>query len=193
MSNDAGAAVASTNGDVTNVAVNYTKKRITITTSYTDLDASGSNAVAGAYVVVNAINGRSFVLGAAADATGTHKLYMRSKGKAKACYRKLKVAVDTDLNTITLSAPSSCVASSKRVVLGGFGMSTDGSVDTYGNPIFANDDAFIDGVPATPDTVGVSPVIARGGTGVVVDPAAARIARPGLAKALAKAKALAAR
>ncbi|MEI2820421.1 MAG: hypothetical protein V9E81_09495 [Marmoricola sp.] len=54
MYDDAGVVVpTATNGDVTNISVDYTKKSLTATMTFTDLDATGSNEAGGGIVVIN--------------------------------------------------------------------------------------------------------------------------------------------
>ncbi|MEI2820420.1 MAG: hypothetical protein V9E81_09490 [Marmoricola sp.] len=71
--------------------------------------------------------------------------------------------------------------SSKRVFVAAGGMSADGTLDAAGDLVMLSDDAFMDGFS---EMGGVSPVIAKGGNGVIVDGVTRSAARTSLHKAL---------
>ena len=180
MFDDAGVAVpTATNGDVTNVSINYTKKSLTVTMTFTDLDATGLNSAAGGIAVINPRTKKMYVASAIARADGQERFFARTKGKA-GC-KKMMSSVDTTLNTVTIALPKRCVDSSKRVVVIAGGGSWDGSVNAAGDEVMISDDALMDGFT---EMGGFSPVIAKGGTGVIVDSVTRSAARTSLHKAL---------
>ncbi len=170
---------SATNGDVTNVSINYTKKSLTATMTFTDLDATGSNLVGADILVINPRTKKWYAAGVGATSDGVDRSYLRSKGNA-GC-KKMVTEIDTTLNTVTIVLPKRCVDSSKRVVVAASGISVDGVVDAAGNALWLTDDAFADGFS---EVDGVSPVIAKGGTGVVVDGVTRASARTSLHKLL---------
>lgn len=180
MYDDAGVVVpTATNGDVTNISVDYTKKSLTATMTFTDLDAMGSNEAGGGIVVINPRTKKFYLAITAAGSAGEDHFFIRSKGKA-GC-KKMVTSVDTTLNTVTIVLPKKCIDSSKRVFVVAGGMSSDGTLDAAGDLVMLSDDAFMDGFS---EMGGVSPVIAKGGNGVIVDSVTRSAARTSLHKAL---------
>lgn len=155
-----GLTVAATNGDVTNIGVDYGKKVMTTTVSFTDLDVSGVNAV-DLTVLIRTKTKKFFALNASADAAGSMLRYAKFVGKkhtSKKCARAT-LTVDTNANTMVITMPSSCLDSTKKIKMSAVSSSTDGSVTAEGSPIIALDDVFTDGFA---EIDGVSDVIVRG-------------------------------
>ncbi len=153
-----------TNGDIVGLSVNYTKKSLTLVTTLTAIDTSGTNGLG--WVADVSSKKRHYTIGVGADASGVEKIYRQGHSKKKC--RKMTATVDPVAMTITAVVPSNCVNSKKNIQIMLMGTSTDGTVAPDGTPNLALDDAFLTGGDLT--TFGISPVIKRGGTGVVLDP-----------------------
>ena len=85
MYDDAGVAVpTATNGDVTNVSINYTKKSLTVTMTFTDLDAMGSNEAGGGIVVINPRTKKFYLAITAAGSAGEDHFFTAPRARLAA-------------------------------------------------------------------------------------------------------------
>lgn len=162
--------------DASNVQVNYTKQSLTITTTVADFTATPEKSPAVTYYVATKGN-RLYTLelvhvmgesGTIVTDMAAHQLV--GSGKAPASCKKMKAAFDTTAHTVSLSVPSSCLRSSKYIQLMGKTYATNELLTETSKWVGNEDDVFSDAL-YDDDMMswGTSPVIARGGKGIVVD------------------------